>query len=151
MIEEIIKSPKVSFCCGAIEYFQNEVLITGHTVEMVLLIKGEHKHLIYPVIDTWEMEKTLKEIRENCMDKLLVPKSMKQIKIERHGGNVAITCDKISINLPENRVALLDCGNFMMDEVAISFLKGISKIFPNRKIGMKISFGEPVGEAEVWL
>jgi|GEM_PF-4815368 len=151
MIDEIIKSPKVSFCCGALEYFQNEVLVSGYTVEMVLMVKDAHNNLSYPKVDTWKMEKAMKEISENYMDKLLVPKNTEQIKVKNHDGVVKIEADKISLSLPENRVAFLDCGNFMMDEVAVSFLKKISEKFPNKKLGMIISFGKPVGEAEVWL
>ncbi|MFZ3077768.1 MAG: hypothetical protein WA139_04890 [Candidatus Aenigmatarchaeota archaeon] len=151
MIDEIIKSPKVSFCCGALEYFQNEVVISGYTVEMVLMIKGAHSDVTYPKVDSWEMEEAIKEIAENCMDKMIVPKNMEQIKVKKQNGIIKIEADKISLNIPENRVAFLDCENFMMDEVAVSFLNSISGKFPNKKIGMRISFGEPVGEAEVWL
>jgi hypothetical protein len=149
--EVIIKSPEVSFCCGAIEYFQNQVMLSGYTIEMTLMIKGKSEDVKYPNIDTWEMEKALKEIRNECMDKLLVPKNMKQINIKDQKENLVIKSDDISLTLPKKRAVLLNCENFMMDEVAISFLKSIAKKFPDKKIGMKITHGKPVGEIEVWL
>lgn len=147
----VIKSPLVSFCCSAIEHFRGEVMLSGYTIEMVLMVSGKCKDVKYPIIDTWKMEWALKEIKVKCMDRLLIPKKIKQINIKKQNGNLTISSDKISITLPEQRVVLLDCENFMMDEVASLFLKETSKKFSDKKIGMKISFGKPVGEVEVWL
>ncbi len=152
MVEEtIIKSPEVSFCCSAIEFFQNEVIITGYTVGMILMVRDKSNNIKYPNVDTWKMEEVLKNIRDECMDRLLVPKNMKQINIKKEGRNLIIKSNELFLSLPEKRVVLLDCKNFMMDEIAALFLKNISKKLSNKNIGMKISFGKPVGEVEIWL
>jgi len=152
MAEEIIvKSPEVSFCCGAIEFFQNEVIFTGYTVEMTLMVKDKPENIRYPNIDTCKMEQALKDIRNECMDRLLIPKNMKQINIKNEGKNLIIKSNELSLNLPEKKAVLLDCKNFMMDEVAALFLKNISGKLPSKNIGMKITFGNPVGEVEIWL
>lgn len=149
--DTVIKSPEVSFCCGAIELFQDEVIITGYTVGMILMVRDKSNNIRYPNIDTWKMEETLKNIRDECMDRLLVPKNMKHINIKKEGKNLIIKSHALSLTLPEKKAVLLDCENFMMDEVAILFLKDISEKLSRKNIGMKITFGKPVGEVEIWL
>jgi len=132
-----------------LERYEGKVLLTGYTITMQLLVRG--KSLKYPAIDTWKMRDMLTKLAARYMDKLIVPKRLKGLKIRRKRHSVTLNVNGLSLTLPKNAVEFLDCENFMMEEIAVLFLDELKKKLKSMKVGIRLTSGRVIGEVEVWV